>query len=88
MWFGVDFLIDTLKGKDWIVRPLIVTGHAFLMIFLCATEALSTVHIKYARTVIMSFKLFDRPLSENKIGESSMSKKPICWKADIPKNSG
>ena len=67
---------------------VIVTGHAFLMIFLCATEALSTVHIKYARTVTMSFKLFDRPLSENKIGESSMSKKPICWKADIPKNNG
>jgi len=67
---------------------VIVTGHAFLMIFLCATEALSTVHIKYARTVTMSFKLFDRPLSENKIGESSMSKKLICWKADIPKNSG
>jgi len=65
-----------------------VTGHAFIMIFLCAIEALSTVHIKYARTVTMSFKLFDRPLSENKIGESSMSKKSICWKADIPKNSG
>ena len=67
---------------------VIVTGHAFLMIFLCATEALTTVHTKYARTVTMSFKLFDRPLSENKIGESSMSKKPICWKADISKNNG
>ncbi|MCP4748785.1 MAG: hypothetical protein GY874_22025 [Desulfobacteraceae bacterium] len=67
---------------------VIVTGHAILMIFLCATEALSTVHIKYARTVTMSFKLFDRPLSENKTGENSMSKKPICWKAEIPKNSG
>jgi len=67
---------------------VVVTGHAFIMIFLCATEALSTVHSKYARTVTMSFKLFDRPLSENKIGENSMSEKPICWKADIPKNIG
>jgi len=67
---------------------VIVTGHAFIMIFLCATEAPSTMHSKYARTVTLSFKLFDRPLSENKIGESSMSKKLICWKADIPKNSG
>lgn len=57
---------------------VIVTGHAFIMIFLCATEALTTMHIKYARTATMFFKLFDRPLSENKIGESSMSKKPIC----------
>lgn len=67
---------------------VVVTGHAMLMIFLCATEALPTVHTKYARTVTMSFKLFDRPLSENKIGENSISKKPICWKADISKNSG
>ena len=65
-----------------------MTGHAFVMIFLCVTEAVSTVHIKYAKTATMSFKLFDRPLSENKIGESSMSKKPICWEADIPKNNG
>jgi hypothetical protein len=64
-----------------------VTGHAFIMIFLCATEALPTLHIKYARTVTMPFKLFDRPLSENKIRESSMSKKPVCWKADIPKKN-
>ena len=67
---------------------VIVTGHAFVMIFLCAIEALSTVHTQYAKTVTTSFKLFDRPLSENKMGESSMSKKPICWKADIPKNDG
>lgn len=67
---------------------VIVTGHAFIMIFLCATVTLLTVHTEYARTVTMFFKLFDRPLSENKIGENSMSKKPICWKADIPKNSG
>ena len=73
---------------DFQLYNVIVTGHAFLMIFLCATEALSTMHIKYARTVTMSFKLFDRPLSENKIGENSMSKKPFCWKADIPKNKG
>ena len=66
---------------------VIVTGHAFVMIFLCATEALATMHTKYARTVTMSFKLFDRPLSESKTGDSSMSKKPICWKADIPKNN-
>jgi hypothetical protein len=64
---------------------VIVTGHAFTMIFLCATEAISTTHTKYARTVTMSFKLFGRPLSENKIGESSMSKKPACWKADNSK---
>lgn len=38
---------------------VVVTGHAFVMIFLCATAALSTVHSKYARTVTMSFKLFD-----------------------------
>lgn len=57
---------------------VIVTGHAFLMIFLCATEAKSTVHIKCARTATTSFKLFDQPLSENEIGENSMSKKPIC----------
>lgn len=67
---------------------VIVTGHALLMIFLCAIETLSTVHTNYARTVTMTFKLFGRPLSENKIEESSMSKKPICWKADIPKNHG
>ena len=67
---------------------VIVTGHAFLMIFLCANEALLTAHTKYARTTMMSFKLFDQPLSENKIGENSMSKKPTCWKADISKNSG
>ena len=67
---------------------VVVTGHAFVMIFLCATEALSTVYTKYTRTVTMSFKLFGRPLSENKTGESSMSKKPICWEADIPNNNG
>ena len=67
---------------------VIVTGHALLMIFLCAIETLSTVHTNYARTVTMTFKLFGRPLSENKIEESSMSNKPICWKADIPKNLG
>lgn len=67
---------------------VIVTGHAFVMIFLCATVAISTVHTKHARTVTSSFKLFDRPLSENKTGENSMSKKPICWKADISKNNG
>ena len=71
-----------------IVRPLIVTGHALLMIFLCATGALSTVHIKYVRIVTSSFKLFDRPLSEHKIRENSMSKKPICWEPSIPKNGG
>lgn len=67
---------------------VIVTAHALIMIFLCATEILSTMHTKYARTITMSFKLFEWPLSKNKIGESSMSKKPICWKADISKNSG
>jgi hypothetical protein len=56
------------------------------MIFLCATEAVSTLHIKYAKTATSSFKLFNQPLSENKTRESSMLKKPICWKADIPKN--
>jgi hypothetical protein len=64
----------------------VVTGHAFVMIFLCATEAVLTLHIKYAKTATSSFKLFNRPLSENKTGENSMLKKPICWKADIPKN--
>jgi hypothetical protein len=64
---------------------VVVTGHAFLMIFLCASEALPTVHTKYARTVIMFFKLFERLLSENKIEGNSISKKPICWKADISK---
>jgi len=58
------------------------------MVFLCAIEALPTAHTKYGRTATMSFKLFDRLLGENKIGESSMSKKPICWKADISKNNG
>lgn len=37
---------------------VIVTGHAFVMIFLCAIEALATVHSIYARTVTLSFKLF------------------------------
>lgn len=40
MWFGVDFLIGILRGKDWIVRPLIVTGHAFIMIFFMVMPAL------------------------------------------------
>jgi len=70
------------------IYNVLVTGHALVMIFLCATEAPSTVYTKHARTVTMFSKLFDQPLSENKIGENSMSKKPICWKADIPKNSG
>jgi len=56
---------------------VIVTGHALLMIFLCATGALSTVHTKYVRIVTSSFKLFDWPLSEYKIRKNSMSKKPI-----------
>ena len=68
---------------------VIVTSHALLMIFLCATEALSTVHTKCARTVTTSFKLFDRPLSENKIGESSMStKSPFAGKRIFQKTMG
>jgi group II intron reverse transcriptase/maturase len=67
---------------------VIVTGHAFLMIFLCANAISLTKHINYARTTVKSFKSFNRPLNESKIGESSMLKKPICWNADIPKNSG
>lgn len=47
---------------------VVVTSHALIMIFLCATEILSTMHTKYAKTITMSFKLFDWPLSENKIG--------------------
>ena len=39
---------------------VIITSHALLMIFLCATEALATVHTKCARTATTSFKLFDR----------------------------
>jgi cbb3-type cytochrome oxidase subunit 1 len=66
--------VQVLGGNHQLYN-VIVTGHAFIMIFLCATEVLSTVHIKYARTVTSSFKLFDRPLSENKIRENSMSRK-------------
>jgi len=68
---------------------VIITSHALLMIFLCVTEALSTVHIKYARTVTTSFKLFDRPLSENKIGENSMSSRsPFAGKLIFQKTMG
>jgi hypothetical protein len=59
---------------------VLITGHAFLMIFLCADVVLSTVHIKYVRAATMPFKLFNLPLSENNMGESSMLKKPTCWK--------
>lgn len=68
---------------------VVVTSHALLMIFLCATEALSTVHTKCARTATTSFKLFDRPLSENKIGERSMSiKSPFAEKRIFQKTMG
>ena len=68
---------------------VVVTSHALLMIFLCATEALSTVHTKCARTATTSFKLFDRPLSENKIGERSMSiKSPFAEKQIFQKIVG
>jgi hypothetical protein len=68
---------------------VVVTSHALLMIFLCATEALSTVHTKCARTATTSFKLFDRPLSENKIGESSMStRSPFAGKRVFQKTMG
>ena len=67
---------------------VIVTGHAFLMIFLCANAISLTKHINHARTAVKSFKSFNRPLNESKIGENSMLKKPTCWNADILKNGG
>lgn len=67
---------------------VVVTGHAFLMIFLCANAISLTKHINYARTAVKSFKSFDRPLNESKIRENSMLKKPTCWDAGILKNSG
>jgi hypothetical protein len=68
---------------------VVVTSHALLMIFLCATEALSTVHTKYARTVTTSFKLFGRLLSENDIGENSMSiRSPFAGKQTFQKTMG
>jgi hypothetical protein len=67
---------------------VIVTGHAFLMIFLCANAISLTKHINHARTAAKSFKSFNRPLNESKIRENSMLKKPTCWNMDILKNSG
>ena len=67
---------------------VIVTGHALLMIFLCAIEAVSTLHTKYAKTTTMSFKLFDRPLSENKIGENHVEKAHLLGKRVFQKIMG
>lgn len=67
---------------------VIVTGHAFLMIFLCANAISLTKHSNYVKTAVKSFKSFNRPLNESKIRENSMLKKPACWNTDIPKNSG
>ena len=65
---------------------VIVTGHAFLMIFLCANAISLTKHVNYARTTAKSFKSFNRPLNESKIGKNSILKKPTCWNADIRKS--
>lgn len=79
---------DAFLNGNYQLYNVLITAHAMTMIFLCALEALFTVYTKYTRIVTISFKLFDRPLSENKIGESSMSKKPVCGKAVIPKENG
>lgn len=61
---------------DYQLYNVIVTAHAFIMVFLCANAVLPFVYLSNTRTVRMFYKSTDLPLSENNIGDQSMSVKP------------